>query len=304
VSRIPLGSLQLFVGAARARNLSRAAEAVHLTVSALSHQMRALEDRVGEPLLLRGPRGISLTAAGQRLFDAVAPHLDAIEHALANQRRRSEQSLTVSLMASVASSWLVPRLPRFVAEYPQIELNLQSSTKLVDFAREDIDCALRFGRGPWDGVESELLFREWVTPVASPDLLRRLGKPKLEALGDYPLLGDPGERWQLWFATHGGTMPKRFVTNFSDSETAQRAAVEGVGIALGRITMARPMIESGKLVRLTRKSLQADYAHWFIWPPRTRAHKGVLAFRDWLRAEVARDPLADNDAVASTRRRR
>ena len=289
MSRIPLTSLQLFVAAARAQNLTHAADALHLTVSALSHQMRALEARLDTPLLLRGPRGITLTGAGQRLFDAVAPHFDAIEHALASQRKRSDLSLTVSLMASVASSWLLPRLPRFVAAHPEIELNLLSSTQLVDFTRDDVDCALRFGRGHWDGVEAELLFNEWLTPVASPVLLRQLGKPRLDRLGDYPLLGDPGERWKQWFAEHGGQMPRRFVANFSDAETVTRAAVEGVGIALGRITMARPLLETGKLARITNKSLRADYAHWFVWPQRTARHRGVVAFRDWLRSEVARD---------------
>lgn len=290
--RVPLTSLQMFVVAARAQNLSRAAERLHLTVSALSHQMRTLEARLERTLLLRGPRGITLTVDGQRLFDAVAPHFDAIEVALATQRPRSGQSLTVSLMASVASSWLVPRLPRFVAAHPEIELNLQSNTQLVDFARDDVDCALRFGRGQWDGVRSELLFREEVTPVTSPALLQKLGRPRLDKLGDYPLLGDPGERWQLWFAQYGGAMPKRFVANFSDAETVTRAAVEGVGIALGRMTMARPLIDSGKLVQLWKRTLPADYAHWFVLPPRSEQHVGVRAFRAWLLDEVARDAAA------------
>jgi LysR family glycine cleavage system transcriptional activator len=289
MNRVPLGALQTFVVAARAQNLSRAAEQLHLTVSALSHQMRALESRLERELLVRGPRGVSLTAAGQRLFDAVAPHFDAIEQALAAQRPRSGQALTVSLMASVASSWLLPRLPRFVAAHPEIELSLQSSTQLVDFARDEVDCALRFGRGQWPGVEAELLFREAITPVASPALLARLGKPRLSELGSWPLLGDPGQRWQLWFAAHGGRMPKRFVANFSDSETLTRAAVEGVGVALGRITMVRPLLETGLLVQPWKKTLPADYAHYFVWPARSRSHAGVLAFRAWLFAEVARD---------------
>ena len=295
MSRVPLASLQLFVVAAREGNLSRAAERLHLTVSALSHQMRGLETRLDRRLLLRGPRGVTLTADGQRLFDAVAPHFDAIENAVATQRSRGDKSLTVSLMASVASSWLLPRLPRFVAAYPDIELNLQSSTQLVDFARDDVDCALRFGRGQWSGVHAELLFHEWVTPVASPDFLARIGRPKRDQLGRYPLLGDPGERWQQWFAAYGGSMPKRFVANFSDAETVTRAAVEGVGIALGRLTMARPLIAAGKLVQLWQKTLQADYAHWFVVPPRSEQHAGVAVFRDWLHAEVALDVRRESD---------
>lgn len=287
MSRAPLAALQVFAEVARQGNLSRAAEALHLTVSALSHQMRTLETRLDRQLLLRGPRGVRLTDAGQCLFDAIAAPLDSIEQAVAAVRRRgNEAALTVSLMPSVASSWLVPRLPRFVAAHPDIELSLQSTTALVDFAREPVDCAIRFGRGQWPGVESDFLFEEWLTPIASPQLLARIGRPRLADLGSAPLLGDPGERWSTWFEQFGGKPPRRFVANFSDSETVHRAAVEGVGIALGRMTMARPLIDAGRLVQLTSKRLRAEYAHWFVLPPRSKDHAGVQRFRAWLREEA------------------
>jgi len=286
VNRIPFNALQIFVEVARAGNLSRAAEAMHLTVSALSHQIRALETRLDHQLLVRGPRGVTLSAEGQCLFDAISQQFDAIEQAVDNICRRHGDTLTVSLMPSVASSWLVPRLPRFVARHPQIELSLQSSTQLVDFAREGVDCALRFGRGEWPGVRADFLFEEWLTPVASPELLARIGRPRLSDLGSFPLLGDPGERWSTWFEHFGGKAPRRFVANFSDSDTVHRAALEGIGIALGRMTMARPLIDAGRLVALSKKRLRAEYAHWFVQPPRSEAHPGVQAFRSWLLAEA------------------
>ena len=292
MNRPPLHSLQGFVAAARLGNLSRAAETLHLTVSALSHQIRALEERLDQRLFERGARGISLTPDGQRLFERVAPALDTIEHALRPFGAKRDQVLTLSLMPSFASSWLVPRLGRFLAAHPQLEINLQSSSELVDFERErGIDAALRFGRGQWPGVEAVHLFDDWITPTASPGLLQRLGRPTLATLDRFPLLGDPGGRWSDWFRHTGASPPKRYTANFSDSDTLHRAAAEGLGIALGRVTLTRPMIEAGLLVRLFDECLKAEFAHYLVSPPRSASHAGLAAFRAWLEQE-ARDYLA------------
>src|SRR5688572_28465730 len=152
-------------------NLTRAAESMHLTVSALSHQIRAIEERLGRRLFVRGARGVRLTDDGQALYERIAPHLDAIDHAL-QPRACRDDSLTITLMPSFASSWLVPRLPRFLAAHPQLEISLQSNIGVVDFARETaIDAGLRFGPGKWPGLEAVHLFDDWVTPTASPALL-------------------------------------------------------------------------------------------------------------------------------------
>jgi LysR family glycine cleavage system transcriptional activator len=286
MERPPLNALQIFVSAARAKNLTRAAERLHLTVSALSHQVRALEQRLGYSLFKRGPRGLALTPEGSLLLDRVAPHLDAIDSALRPLRTRRDNVLSLSAMPSMASSWLMPRLPRFVALHPDLELNLDSSIDLVDFADCRFDAALRYGPGQWDGVVSELLFEEWLTPVASPSLLAGRKPPKVEELADWPLLC-PEDPWPHWFETFGGTAPKRFVANFSDSETRQRAAVEGIGIALGRMTMVRPLIESGMLIAPFRERLRARYAHYLVYPQRSREHASFRAFRDWLLEEAA-----------------
>ncbi|HJT97614.1 MAG TPA: LysR substrate-binding domain-containing protein, partial [Rhodanobacteraceae bacterium] len=286
MERPPLNALQVFVNAARAKNLTRAAERLHLTVSALSHQVRALEERLGCSLFKRGPRGLALTAEGARLLDRVGPHLDAIDDALRPLRVRRDTALSLSAMPSMASSWMMPRLPRFVALHPDLELNLDSSIGLVDFADGRFDAALRYGPGQWDGVVSELLFEEWLTPVASPSLLAGRPRPKLASLAEWPLLC-PEDPWALWFEQFGGSAPKRFAANISDSETRQRAAVEGVGIALGRISMVRPLIERGMLVALFPERLRARYAHYLVYPQRSREHPAFRAFREWLLDEAA-----------------
>ena len=293
MSKPPLHALQGFVAAARSGNLSRAAESLHLTVSALSHQIRGLEERLGQRLFARGARGVALTADGQQLFDRVAAHFDALEQALQPFRVRRDEVLTISLMPSFAASWLVPRLPRFLSAHPQLEINLQSTTALVDFERDTtIDAGLRFGRGQYPGLETVHLLDDWVTPTVSPALVQRLGMPTLDTLDRFPLLGAPGGRWSEWFAQFGGTLPARFVATFDDSDTLHRAAGEGLGVALGRLTLARPMVEAGRLLLPFPQRLKAEFAHYLVYPARSAGHAGLQAFRAWLLAEAAADGAA------------
>jgi LysR family glycine cleavage system transcriptional activator len=287
MSRSPLSSLQTFVAAARAQNLTRAAERLHLTVSALSHQIRLLEERIDCTLFVRGPRGLKLTAEGERLLDNVAPHLEAIEEALKPLCARCDNALSLSAMPSMTTSWLLPRLPDFVSRHPEIELNLDSSIELVDFADGRHDAALRYGAGDWPGLVVESLLEEWLTPVASPSLLAGRKRPRLETLGDLPLLC-PEDPWQEWFELHGGKPPRRYAASFSDSESRQRAAVEGIGVALGRTTMVRPLIETGQLVALFPELMKARRWHYLVYPERSRKHAGFMAFREWLLDEAAR----------------
>ncbi len=290
MSRLPLDQIDAFVTAARMKNLTRAAEAMHLTVSALSHRMRLLEDRVGHRLLARGPRGVELTPDGQRLFDAVATPLDAIGRAIQQLSCRRDHVITLSLIPSMATAWLVPRLPAFLTAHPELGLNLQSSTHVVDFEREPVDMALRLGGGSWAGVRSELLFHEWIMPVASPEFLKRHDKPKFASLAGYPLLGDPSDRWRQWFNEFGGEMPRRFVAHFDDTETLHQAAAQGMGVALARATLAEPLIRAGRLVPLTRKRLQVDFAHYLVYPERSLSHPDFPVVRQWLLQQAGKRP--------------
>ncbi len=304
MERTPLNALAVFVTAARAQNMTRAAERLHLSVSALSHQVRLLEQRVGCSLFLRGPRGLKLTAEGALLLDRVAPHLDAIDTALRPLCARRDCVLSISALPSLASSWLVPRLPRFVAQYPDFEFNLDSSIERVDFADGRFDGALRYGPGNWDGVNAELMFEEWLTPVVAPTLLADRDRPRLDQLGDWPLLS-PDDPWPRWFEQFGGKEPARYVATFSDSDTLQRATAEGMGVSLGRETLMRPLVESGRLVVLFPERMKARYAHYLVYPERSREHAGFQAFRTWLLGETAafRDNADAADTLPSSRER-
>jgi LysR family transcriptional regulator, glycine cleavage system transcriptional activator len=295
MSRISLDLLKAFAEIARSGNLTRAAETMHVTSSALSHRMRQLEERLGVPVFVRGPRGVSLTVDGQRLLDAVRDPLAELDRALGDfSCCRSGRKLTLSTVSLLANGWLVPRLPDFVGAHPQINLNLHSTPAVVDFDREPIDAALRLGRGGWDGVNSEHLLDESVCPVASPDLVRRIGGSRASLLERAPLLGDPTGHWEAWFKHHGGSVPDRFVAGFDNSEALHHAAVQGLGVALGRCMMAQPLIDAGHLVPLSRKRLKAGFGYYLVFPERSRAHAGFQAFRSWLYAQIGKPepPLA------------
>lgn len=288
MSRLPLHALPGFVAAARSGNLSRAAESMHLTVSALSHQIKTLETRLNRQLFVRGSRGIALTEDGRRLLERVGPHFDAIDEALRPYAARRDDVLAVSVTPSVASAWLVPRLGGFLAAHPELEVSVLSDSALVDFARDThIDAALRIGSGGWPGLREELLFDEWLLPVASPALVARMGGlPAPADLPAWPLLGDPDNEWDHWFAQHSLPPAGRFVATFNDSEAMNRAARDGVGVGLGRLTRARLLLESGQLVALTAQPTRASYAHYLVYPPRADGHGGLRRFRDWLREQA------------------
>lgn len=304
MSRLPLQPVQGFITAARAGNLSRAAESLNLTVSALSHQIRALEERLQQRLFERGPRGIRLTADGQRLFDAVAAPFEALEQALRPCCSRRDEVLSLSLLPSMASSWLVPRLPGFLAAFPQLEINLLSSIALVDFERDvGVDAAIRYGPGHWPGLTATHLFDDWIAPLASPALVAEHGGKRPQDLSRYPLLEDDAGRWPDWFARFGGEPPKRFIARLDDAETLHRAAVAGMGVAMGRMTLAKPLIDAGLLVVLSPMRLKSDYAHYLVFPKRSDDHAGLLAFRRWLLDEAQRYRDALDPVVAPAARR-
>ncbi|HET6553532.1 MAG TPA: LysR substrate-binding domain-containing protein [Dyella sp.] len=286
MARVSLDLLQQFVQVARLGNLSRAAEQANLTVSALSHQVRQLEQRLERRLFERGPRGVQLTAEGRRLMEAVSHHFEGIDRAMAGFRCRRENALTFSAIPGVMSSWLVPRLARLVSAHPELELNLQSSVELVNFERDPVDAAMRYGRGPWPGLVTERLFGEWIAPIASPALLERMEGADPNDLSQWPLLGDPGGRWQDWFAASGSQPPARYVAHFDNTDALQRGALEGMGVALGRMVMARPLVEAGLLKVLGKRYQQIPEAYFLVYPEHARDHAGLRIFRDWLLCEA------------------
>ncbi|OOG53607.1 LysR substrate-binding domain-containing protein [Rhodanobacter sp. C03] len=288
MGKLPLGLLQQFVLVARLGNLSRAATQANLTVSALSHQMRQLEERLERRLFERGPRGVTLTVEGCSLLEAVGEHFDGIEHALSRYHQRRHDALTLSASPGIMSSWLVPRLPRLVAVHPDLELSLQSTSALVNFEREPVDVGLRYGHGNWPGLHSERLFGEWIAPVAAPALVARMEGVDPGDLSRWPLLGEPSPstRWNDWFARVGSAPPTRYVAQFDSLDALRHAALEGLGVALGRMVTSKSLIDAGRLQVLGENYLAVKEAYWLVYPPRSQEHRGLQLFREWLLAEA------------------
>ncbi|MFC5527431.1 LysR substrate-binding domain-containing protein [Rhodanobacter ginsengisoli] len=288
MGKLPLGLLQQFVLVAREGNLSRAAAQANLTVSALSHQMRQLEERLERRLFDRGPRGVKLTVEGCSLLEAVGEHVDGIERALGRYRVRRDEELTISASPGIMSSWLVPRLPRLVAAHPELELTLHSGSTLVNFEREPVDAGLRYGRGEWAGLHSERLFGEWIAPVAAPELVAAMGGADPSDLARWPLLGEPAPstRWNDWFEGFGGSRPKRYVAQFGSLDALRHAALEGLGVALGRMVTSKSMIDAGRLQVLGNHYLRVEEAYWLVYPSRSQQHRGLQLFREWLLDEA------------------
>jgi DNA-binding transcriptional LysR family regulator len=251
--------------------------------------MKQLEERLDRRLFERGPRGVTLTVDGSCLLEAVGEHFDGIEHALSNYRTRHHDALTLSASPGIMSSWLVPRLPKLVAAHPELELSLQSGSTLVNFAREPVDVALRYGLGDWPGLHCERLFGEWIAPVAAPALVARMKGADPCDLSRWPLLGEPAPstRWRDWFARSGGVPPARYVAQFDSLDALRHAALEGLGVGLGRMVTSKSLIDAGKLQVLGSQYLAVKEAYWLVYPPRSQEHRGLVSFREWLLAEAA-----------------
>jgi len=281
-----LSGLLAFEAAARFQSFTRGAASLRLTQTAVSHAIRALEDELGVALFERRARGVALTPEGLRYFTAVERALDALEDATACARRRDgRMTLTVSVVPSFASRWLVPRLGAFRAVAPDIDVRIAPSADLVDFARAGVDVAIRFGRGRYPGLRSDRLMDDEVFPVCSPDLVRR--GPKLCAIADlakHVLLHDETHGdWRAWLAAAGarGVDAQRGPI-FLDSSMLVQAAVSGQGVALARRVLAEAELARGALVRPFALSLPTKFAYYVVSPKTESDRPHVRAFREWV----------------------
>jgi len=291
-----LNGLRAFEAAARHLSFTRAAVELNVTQAAVSHQIKGLEDQLGQELFRRVGRGLQLSDAGQHLFPHVRDGLDHMARGIREIARDDEQgALTLSTFASIASAWLVPRLGGFRRQHPDIDVRMTLGDRLTDFRTDDVDVAVRYGKGEWDGAEAVFLMSEDIYPVISPELLAS-GPPLREPADllrnrdSYPLLHDVmPEDWGMWFASVG--IPDADVDHGYELEYSHliyQSAMAGEGVALGRSVLVRDALMSGQLVRLFDHSLPADFGYWLVAAPATWRRPKVRAFRDWLLEECAR----------------
>ena len=289
-TRLPsLNALRAFEAAARHGSLTRAAAELHVTHAAISHQVRALEAELGAPLLRRVGRTVAATAAGRELEAVLGEAFARIARAVERARRDDRAGiLTLSVEPAFAARWLVLRLGRFSGLHPEIDLRLAPSATLVDFARDEVDLAIRHGRGPWPGLTATRLMAAPAFPVGSPALLAA-GAPRTPAdLARFTLIHEDDERdWRAWGTAAG--VPELEVgrgPRCDDASLALAAAVAGQGVALTDAALAAAELADGRLVRLFELEIAREQAYWLVHPPEATERAKVRAFRDWLLAEA------------------
>lgn len=284
----PLNALRTFEVAARQLSFTRAADELHVTQTAVSHQMRLLEEHLGLPLFVRLPRRLELTTEGQayaRELGLVFEQMRDATLSLRQQRRR--EVLVVTTLPSLAARWLVPRLARFVAAHPQTDLRLLSTERPLDFAREPVDVGIRFGYGRYAGLRTEKLMDDEYFPVCSPALVK--GRARLD-LRRHPLLHDDSpDTWRRWLRAAGATDvdPERGHI-FTDASQTLAAAAAGLGIAMGRRVLVERELTARRLIRPFPLSLPSDQSYYLVSTPHAADLPKVQAFRTWVLGEIGR----------------
>jgi LysR family glycine cleavage system transcriptional activator len=287
-----LTGLRAFEAAARHMSFTRAAAELNVTQTAISHQIRRLEEQLGVPLFVRRNRALALTREAQDYLPSIRSAFEDLRRATARLRRPEQEAvLTVSTTASLATKWLVTRVAAFQDANPAIEVRITTSAHLVDFRREEVDMAVRYGRGAWPGLRADWLMAEDLFPVCSPAL--RAGANALRAPADlahHTLLHTTVSRedWQLWLTAAGlpVTIAARRGLMFDQGFMAIQAAMEGLGVAMGRRTLVEADMAAGRLVAPFDTVLPADAGYYVVAPLATAGATKIALFRDWLIASA------------------
>lgn len=291
----PLNSLRAFEAAGRHLSLTRAARELHVTAAAVSHQVRGLEDYLGVRLFRRVGNSLLLTDAGQACLPGLGEGFDRLAEAIERLKAHDARGpLHVSVAPAFASKWLVPRLERFDAAHPAIDVRISASLEVVDLDREGFDAAIRLGRGSYPGLEVHELFAESVVPMCRPDLIEGphpLRTP--EDLRHHVLLHDDSLRferaapdWPMWLTAAGvEDVDASRGPHFSHPDHAMQAAMDGAGVVLGWRTLAAADLAAGRLVIPFDVTLPMKLAFFFVCPQVAAKRPKVVAFRDWLLEE-------------------
>jgi LysR family glycine cleavage system transcriptional activator len=291
-ARLPsLNGLRAFEAAARHLSFTRAASELNVTQTAISHQIKRLEDELGIRLFVRNNRSLELTPQARDYLPLVRAAFDDLRLATERLVRKSDgKVLTVSTIASLAAKWLLPRLSTFQETHPGIDVRITTSTSLVDFRTGDVDAALRYGRGHWPGVRAEWLMADELFPVCSPHLLQG-NKPLRcpEDLAHHTLLHTSGgydDDWRLWLTAAGlpASISNQGGLSFDLIFVTIQAAIDGFGVALGRTSYVQDDIAKGRLVVPFKIALPADAGFYLVSPEGRTDLPKLRAFRQWVKA--------------------
>lgn len=285
----PLNALRLFEAAGRHLSFKAAAEELNLTPSAVSHGIASLEDWLGVALFIRGHRSLALSAAGLAYLPRIRDVLQQLAGATeAVPGRKPTGRLSVSVAPSFALRWLIPGLPRFHSRHPGIEVSLDTSRRQVEFPRDGIDVAVRMGQGGWSDLYALCLTMEDLVPVCAPALAESIRTPG--DLRGTPLLQvvNISEDWAAWAELAGvRDLELDGGVKLDTIHMAWEAAAQGMGIAMGRLPMAAPDLASGRLVPVLGPARRCRTGYWLVTGRESLSRPEVVAFRDWIREELA-----------------
>lgn len=297
------GSLKVFEAAGRHLSFTRAAQELHVTPAAISHQIKEFEEQLGLRLIQRNSRSMQLTEAGEILHKAVGDALSSLNQAVLRlEKPRDTARLRVSASTSVAAKWLVPRLDDYMQLHPGIEVQLDVSDRVRDFERDEIDVALRFGNGNYPGARADRLFDNTIFPVCSPALLKTkkpLKQPR--DLLQHRLIhvewsgqGITWPNWRMWMLAAGvSDFNETRGLHLDSSGLAVQAAVEGQGVALGDSSLVSDDLAAGRLVQPFALTIKGppQFAYYVISPLARQDEPFIKSFREWILDEAARTPL-------------
>lgn len=287
----PTPNLLAFEAVARRRSFALAAAELHLTASAISHQVARLESQLGVRLFERSAHGVSVSLAGQAYLERVSGALAAIGAATEDLRQGVSNGLYVHSSPSLASLWLMPRLRLFAQAYPEISLNLSAAHTHSNFALKQVDVDIRYGVPQWPDLVVEPLFDELVLPLASDLFIRENRLKRTEQLLSVPLIQSNVNvvQWSDWFdAFADGRAPDRFSVQFDRAHLSIDAATQGLGVALESATMAGRHLADGRLRPVFGlETALCVKAHFAVFPAQNAKRPQVEAFLGWLRSEAA-----------------
>ncbi|MDB5693335.1 MAG: LysR family transcriptional regulator [Alphaproteobacteria bacterium] len=289
---LPLNALRAFEASARHLSFTRAGLELCVSQAAISHHIRALEQRLGVALFRRLPRGLALTDEGAALVPTLSEAFDRIGATLALfSGGRYREVLSVGVVGTFAAGWLLPRLEHFRAAHPGIDLRLFTNNNRVDLAGEGLDCAIRFGDGAWHGTEAVPILRGALTALCAPAVARRLGAPR-DLLRETLLRSYRPDEWPRWFVAAGLPPPAIHGPVFDSSPTMALAASAGAGVALLPTAMFDGALATERLVRPF--GIEIDAGAYWLTRLRSRPETGAMqAFRLWLQQEADTKPPGD-----------
>ena len=293
-----LNGLRAFEAAARHMSFTRAAAELNVTQTAISHQIRRLEEQLGLTLFIRRNRTLELTQDARDYLPSIRSAFEDLHRATARLRRVDQEGrLTVSTTASLATKWLVSRVAAFQDAHPGLEVRISTSTHLVDFRREEVDIAVRYGHGSWPGLRAHWLMAEHIFPVCAPGLTTGDRPLRVaEDLAHHTLLHSTVSRedWQLWLTAAGlpASIAARRGMTFDQGFMAIQAAVEGLGVALGRFHLVEADLAAGRLIAPFDMVVPQDAGYYVVAPEATADTPKIARFRDWLIGSATPGALA------------